>query len=364
MVTISLCMIVKDEEETLGRCLESVKGIPDEIIIVDTGSTDKTKEIAAHNKAKIYDFAWIDDFAAARNFSFAQATQDYIFWLDADDILFAEDRAKLLRLKETLDPQVDIVMMKYNLGSDAKGNATCTFYRERLLKRSMNFVWHDPIHEYVIIVGNIINSDICITHKKIKHRISRNLAIFEKIISEGRVLSDRNCFYYARELYINGKIDEAIVYYDKFLDTQGGLLSNYIDASIDMSNCYLSKNDRKNALRALLRSMEHDLPRAEICCQIGHLYKTADDYPKAIFWYELATKITKPEESWGAVVHDCYSYIPCMELCACYFKSGNLAEAIRYNNKAGEYKPDDKLVVHNRKYFETLLGSVATNMEL
>ncbi|QHA00909.1 glycosyltransferase [Dehalobacter restrictus] len=360
MVTISLCMIVKNEEKTLGRCLESVRDIPDEMIIVDTGSTDQTKMIAARYQAKVYDFAWIDDFAAARNFSFAQATQDYILWLDADDVLLKDDENKLRQLKETLNPQVDIVMMRYNLGVDDKGNAVCTFFRERLLKRSMNYTWQDPIHEYIKIEGNIINSDICVTHKKVERKTARNLEIFEKIISEGRILSDRNCFYYARELYINSRIDEAIQYYDKFLDTEGGLLSNYIDASIDMSNCYLSKNDRINALKALLRSMEHDLPRAEVCCQIGHLYKTAEDYSKAIFWYELATTIKKPEESWGSVVNDCYGYIPCMELCACYFKSGNLAEAIRYNKKAGEYKPDDKLVLHNQKYFETLLGSVVS----
>jgi glycosyltransferase involved in cell wall biosynthesis len=352
-------MIVKDEEETLGRCLESVEGIPDEIIVVDTGSKDRTKEIADRYRAKVFDFEWVDDFSAARNYSFAQATKDYIFWLDADDILLEEDRKKLLQLKYSLDPHIDIVMMRYNLGTDEKGNAVCSFFRERLLKRSMNFIWHDPIHEYIRIQGKILNSDISITHKKVKKRNSRNLKIFEKIIEEGRELSERNYFYYARELYINGKTEEAIVYYDKFLDTEGGLLSNYIDASIDMCHCYLSKNDKKNALKALLRSMEHDLPRAEICCQIGHLYKTSEEYLKAIYWFELAMTIKKPETSWGAVMHDCYGYLPCMELCACYFKTGNLAEAIKYNNLAGEYKPGDKLVEHNRKYFETLLGSVA-----
>ena len=84
MISISLCMIVKNEEEVLARCLDSLKGLMDEIIIVDTGSTDNTKEIARKYTDLVYDFSWCDDFAAARNFSFSKATKDYIYAPDAD----------------------------------------------------------------------------------------------------------------------------------------------------------------------------------------------------------------------------------------------------------------------------------------
>jgi len=87
LVSISLCMIVKNEENTLGRCLETIKDLVEEMIIVDTGSTDKTKEVAMQFTDNIFDFAWIDDFAAARNYSFQFASKEYIMWLDADDIL-------------------------------------------------------------------------------------------------------------------------------------------------------------------------------------------------------------------------------------------------------------------------------------
>ena len=78
-------MIVKNEQENLPTCLASVEGIFDEIIVVDTGSTDRTKEIACEFGAKVFDFEWVDSFAAARNEVLAHATGDYAFWLDADD---------------------------------------------------------------------------------------------------------------------------------------------------------------------------------------------------------------------------------------------------------------------------------------
>ena len=95
MADISLCMIVRNEEAVLARCLDSIRDEVDEIIIVDTGSSDNTKEIAARYTDKIYDFKWIDDFAAARNFSFSKATMEFAMWLDADDVLTSTDKKKV-----------------------------------------------------------------------------------------------------------------------------------------------------------------------------------------------------------------------------------------------------------------------------
>lgn len=348
-------MIVKDEEKTLARCLDCVKDIVDEINIVDTGSDDKTKEIASRYTKNLFDFKWIDDFAAARNFAFGKATSDYIFWLDADDVLLPADQAGLKLLKETLDSSVDAVMMKYNLGNNENDEINCTYYRERLLKRSRGFLWHSPVHEYFDISGNIVTADIAVTHKRMHPITDRNLKIFEKMRVQNENLSDRDCFYYARELHNNRRFDEAIEYYNRFLDTDNGLLSNYVDASVNLYSCYLLKNDQKNALRALFRSFEHGLPRAEVCCQIGYFYKNQKDYEKAIYWFGTASRIKRPEKSWGSILLDCYGYMPNMELCACSFRMGKVEEALKYNNKAGKFKPGDEMVSHNRKFLKELL---------
>jgi glycosyltransferase involved in cell wall biosynthesis len=97
-VSLSLCMIVKNEELNIGRSLESVQPLVDEMIVVDTGSTDRTKDIAKELGAKVYDFAWTDSFADARNFALSKATSDWILILDADEVISASDHEALKKL--------------------------------------------------------------------------------------------------------------------------------------------------------------------------------------------------------------------------------------------------------------------------
>ena len=333
MATISLCMIVKNEEDVIARCLNSVKDIVDEIIIIDTGSTDNTKKIVKGFTNKVFDFIWINNFSEARNYSFSKATMDYILWVDADDIILEEDRIKLKQLKQSIDSTVDIVMMKYNVGFDVQGNVNFSYFRERLSRRSGNYLWYEPVHEYLQIGGNIINVDICITHKKNKAPISgRNLTIYEEILSQDKELTTRGLYYYARELKDSGRYDDAIKYFNKFLDSENGWLEDNITACGELAKCYSMNKDSKNSLRAMLKSFEYDTPRAELCCQIGYYYKNNGNYYHALFWFNLATILEKPENSWGFIDHDSWGYIPCIELSVCYDKLGNIEEAIRYNN--------------------------------
>ncbi len=159
MISISLCMIVKNDQNTIGRCLESVHHIVDEINIIDTGSQDRTLDICRILTDRIFPFEWVDHFALARNYSFEQATQEFILWLDADDMLEKQDAAKLLELKHTLDPTttptVDSVSMKYHYAFDNHGNVTLHFRRNRLVRQSAGFRWHGAVHEYLAVEGNI-----------------------------------------------------------------------------------------------------------------------------------------------------------------------------------------------------------------
>lgn len=180
MITVSLCMIVKNEEDVLARCLESVSDLVDEIIIVDTGSADRTREIAEQFTGRVYDFTWIDDFAAARNYAFSLAEKDYCMWLDADDVILDGDRAAFEMLKEALDPGVNVVMAKYNTGFDEDGNVTFSYYRERLIKNHAGMRWEGAVHEAVAPVGRVVYSEFAVTHRKLcLSDPDRNLRIYE-----------------------------------------------------------------------------------------------------------------------------------------------------------------------------------------
>ena len=100
MATLSVCIIVKNEHEFLPICLNSINGLADELIIVDTGSTDKTRDIAKQYSAKVRDFKWVNDFSKARNFSIQQATGEWIFVIDADETINPGDIPKIKKLLE------------------------------------------------------------------------------------------------------------------------------------------------------------------------------------------------------------------------------------------------------------------------
>ncbi|MDE7121267.1 MAG: glycosyltransferase family 2 protein, partial [Oscillospiraceae bacterium] len=282
MATISLCMIVRDEETVLDRCLSCMKEIADEIIIVDTGSQDRTREIARQYTDQIYDFPWADDFSAARNFSFSKATMNYQMWLDADDVISPEDQQALLALKQHLT--ADVVMLPYHTAFDTEGNPVFTYYRERILKRSRHFLWSGAVHEAITPTGNIIYAEPAILHKKLViNNPDRNLKIFETLLAHHKILSTREKFYYARELFYHQNYPEAEKFYLEFLSQPDAWTEDKITACQQLASCYLASGETELALQALFRSFLYDHPRAEVCCEIGRIRLEQKRYEEAVF---------------------------------------------------------------------------------
>ena len=350
MITLALCMIVRDEEKVIGRCLQSVKDVCDEIIVVDTGSRDKTREIAADCGAKVYSFPWNYDFSAARNYSFSLAASDYIMWLDADDVLTDENREKLRNFKAAAGGGVDAYYLRYDAAFDEQGNTTFFFYRERILRRASRPLWQGAVHEAICVNGTRKYLDIAIKHLRGEKTRGRNLFIFAYNFAHGRMPDERQKYYFARELSDNGLYDTAASVFENFLQGKG-CAADKTDACRALAFCYKQQGKRSQQLSALLRSVEFAPPRAELCCDTGAFFVEEERWDQAIFWYKLALLT---EEKTGFVCPDCSGFLPCIWLCVCYDRLGDHKKAKEYNDRAGMYKPQDKSYLHNKKYFDDL----------
>jgi glycosyltransferase involved in cell wall biosynthesis len=149
---VSLTLIVRDEQENLPHCLGSVRGLFDEIVVVDTGSTDGTRGVAEAFGARVFEFPWIDDFAAARNAALAHATGDYAFWLDADDVIEPPEREKLRALLADLDPKnrdAYVVRCACDPGIDGSGGHTVVDHI-RLFPLRDDVRWTYRVHEQIL----------------------------------------------------------------------------------------------------------------------------------------------------------------------------------------------------------------------
>ena len=351
LITISLCMIVKNEEQVLGRCLDTVSKIVDEIIIVDTGSEDQTKVIAQKYGAKVYEFAWRDDFAAARNEAFSRATMDYCMWLDADDVVTEENQKKLAELKKTLDKDTDIVMMKYAVSEDADGKPLFSYYRERLIRNGRGLRWEGRVHEAIVPAGKIVYSDIVISHRKIGAGDGdRNLRIYEKMLQEGETLSGRELFYYGRELMSHHRYTDAEEVLESFLDG-AGWKENKIEACLNLAECFRALGKKEKGARTLLRSFLYGEPRGEACFELGRYFQEQSQWQQAIFWYETALVLKPEEENGGFIRWDYYGYLPEINLCVCYDRMGDEKKAYEYHQKSRIRKPDAEEVQWNERYF-------------
>jgi glycosyltransferase involved in cell wall biosynthesis len=283
-------MIVKNEEATLKKCLDSLKDVMDEIIIVDTGSTDRTKELAYSYTDKVYDFTWCDDFSAARNYAFSKAGEDYIYSADADEFLDDENRKKLKLLKDALLPEVEIVQFIYV--TKAKIHPTENFERDlrpKLFKRLREFTWIEPIHETVNLNPVVYDSDIEIIHMPNKSHAGRDLKLFEKTIAQKGIMSDRLNMMYIRELYKAGdltNLENAIGYLESLLIKKSGSDECRQIVAVLM-RAYRLKNDDVALLKLCLRP-EAAVANAEMCMELGHFFMDNGDFVEASQWFYQA----------------------------------------------------------------------------
>lgn len=334
MISISVCMIVKNEEKVLKRCLDSLRGIWDELIIVDTGSTDKTKEIAAEYTDKIYDFKWVGDFSKARNFSISKASCDYLYIPDADEILDEDNRAKFLNLKKVLMPEVDIVEMKYV--NQLENGTVYNFdeeYRPKLYKRLREWTFIEPVHEMVRIDPVVYESDIDIIHKPENEHAGRDIAIFERTLEKEGELSDRLIKMYVRELMVSGKPENFFTAKPFFYNLSENASNPEILklSYIVLCMCASLEGDSLNLMKFSLKDSVDNFC-SEICTIIGAFFEDKGDLTEASVWYFNAAYETEAETSLKYKIK-----LPLTGLARVYKALGNFKEAEKYEEELKKY---------------------------
>lgn len=296
MIEISLCMIVKNEERVLDRCLTSIADLMDEIIIVDTGSTDRTREIARKYTDHIYDFEWIDDFSAARNFAFSKATKEYIYSADADEVLDEENRQKFRLLKEAMLPEIEIVQMRYcNQLSHGTAYNYDAEYRPKLYKRQREFVWIEPVHEMVRLDPVVYDSEIDIQHMPEEVHSGRDFLVFQKHIRGGMRLSKRLHHMYAMELSISGT-DEDVLAAEEFFKASVSDPTRSVDevreAACIVTRAARIRGDSHTILKMCLKDLLTE-GSSEMCFELGEYFYGKRDYEEAALWYYNAMHETE-----------------------------------------------------------------------
>lgn len=386
--TLSVCMIAKNEEKLLPMCLASVQNLADEIILVDTGSTDRTVEIARQYGAKIFHTTWENDFSAARNESLEHATSDWLLYLDADEIV-TEDNCRKIRKTISQNPEASGILVKVVIPQSSQ-NIVKTFGFEycRLFKNHPEIRFERPIHEQIApsikrLNGKIIKSDIEIQDhwgnkaEKLGHRNQRNLEFllaelkkfpndffirfnlavsyfsvhnydaaireFRSIIRGGNEHLEADLIakahvFLGQSLLLANKFEQAIIYSIKaaellpneplplFLAAMAAFKTNKIETAIINLEQVLALLKTKSSSTRMM-----EINPAQVYLQLGNCYYLKNDFPMAQKYYTQAQK------------YDSTSWEINFKLASCYFKTNEFSRAVPFFETAFKLNPTLKI---------------------
>jgi tetratricopeptide (TPR) repeat protein len=294
--TLGVIMIVKDEEERLASILSDIEGIVDEIVVVDTGSHDKTVNIARSYGAKLGFFVWCNDFSAARNKSIELAESDYLFWLDADDRVNKENQRKILELKKNLRPEKDRGYLFRVINRVGEASNVIAL-QPRIFPNRKNIMFEGRIHEQILPCMKrcgikIENREITIDHagyhdkKTIENKARRNLEILLDELHQGR-LDANHLFHISMSYYSLCEYEKCLEYMKRARQGHGN--ENWYKYSfIVIAECNARLNMTDNALQEL-RQAAQVFPESGIlfyflgtlCLQTGRIEEAISVLEKA-----------------------------------------------------------------------------------
>ncbi|MGF9915647.1 glycosyltransferase [Paenibacillus ehimensis] len=355
---LSLCMIVKDEEKTLRRCLDSVKGLVDEIIVVDTGSTDKTVEIASEFTDHVYLFQWINDFAAAKNEAISKSTAKWILVLDADEYVQPDEHQHLREHLQNLDhmaPQ-GIVLPIFNFLGHVKDRRFLESTAVRLFTNHPDVYFFRPIHEQITYRHgeiHLTNYHFKIFHtgytdetRSRKDKSTRNLSIFESLSNK----TDYDFFTLGNEYMILNDYKKALYYYERAYKKAKKNEVWYLHCVNSMINAYFYLDKYKEASELIEESIQNWPHFSDYYCYRGLVYSHFGLYNHAIKSFNQAIEIgekpaSKNQRFW--LISPIYgSSLPYSKLSNIYSLLHDMPNAVYCLTKLMQLMPDDRLVLY------------------
>jgi O-antigen biosynthesis protein len=303
--TLSLCMIVKDEEEYLPKCLASVKSVVDEMIIVDTGSTDRTVDIAKAFGAQVYDFEWTNSFSDARNFSLSKASGDWVLVLDGDEVISPMDHrllANIVRKKSSKPIAYSFDTRNYTYvthvkgwtGNDGKyaveeaGTGWMPSRKVRLFINNKLVRFEGVVHE--LLEHSLASSGIPIRycnipihhygHLNVQDNISKGKAYYA--LGKDKLAGNENDFQalveLARQANELGEYENAIELWQKVID----LNPNYVDGFLNLGFSHIQLDQYEAALAASEKAITLAPNMKEVVLNYSNCQMVIGDAKKAI----------------------------------------------------------------------------------
>jgi glycosyltransferase involved in cell wall biosynthesis len=294
-MAISACMIVRDEEKLLGRCLDSFRGAWDELVIVDTGSKDRTEEIARSHGARVQRFTAclgedgrMRDFALARNHGVDLATGDYILWMDADDVL---QPGGVERIRAAAARGVAALQVTIRWNKDS-------WLQTRLFKNLPQNRFVGRIHEYPRISGKAEKDrEVLVQHLPDKTgkegSTERNLRLLELEVREDPA-NLRALFHLGNALRLSKRYDEAILRYTQYLAIGSSFHSEKYMCAQYLAACLFLQGKWREAIDAGWRALRIDPRYAETHCLIADCYGELREYTYSRQWYRSALACGAP----------------------------------------------------------------------
>lgn len=297
--SISLCLIVRDEEASLGPCLASFKGSYDELIVVDTGSSDRTVDIAETFGARVEFFPWRDDFSAARNYACSLAQGDWVVMADADELLAPDGIGPSLpEMLAQIPDRVDKLLIEHQTRLESQ---TVSLLVDRIFRRSSGLRWKYRVHEVLEtpVKKTARTQDFHLVHNNAGKPRGKAFITPEKEAMYLRALSldmedfpddPRPAFYFAATLYGAGRFKEALQAYEHYFSLSENQepvrrAVAFRDAAAVAGS--LGSSARRRQL--LFSSLEHDWRSAETYHALSNLALENGNLDEAIHWLQIET---------------------------------------------------------------------------